>query len=279
MRSRLAIRFLRRCLIEACLEAVQLDCVVGMQDLGAAGLASAAIEMASRSGMGLRLDVAKVPRRETGMTPYEVMLSESQERMLLAVRPGGESDIADLFSKWDLDSTVIGEFTDGKTVLINDGPVEATESPVHALTDAPEYVLSGKKPDWLDRVQNEDPAGLPLPDASPDEVLLQMLASPNIASKRAVFSSTTTRSRTHRYPTGRRCGPPEAKGHSQGDCRLRRLQRTPVLPGPIYRQHDCRRRSLQERVLHGRRPCCAHRRPQFRQPRNQRRSIPIDRVH
>ena len=78
-------------------------------------------------------------------------------------------------------------FTDGKTVLIKDGPVEATESPVHALTDAPEYVLSGKKPDWLDRVQNEDPAGLPLPDASPDEVLLRMLASPNIASKRAVF--------------------------------------------------------------------------------------------
>ena len=179
--------FLEKVLIEACLEAVQLDCVVGMQDLGAAGLASAAIEMASRSGMGLRLDVAKVPRRETGMTPYEVMLSESQERMLLAVKPGGESDIADLFSKWDLDSTVIGDFTDGKTVLINDGPVEATESPVHALTDAPEYVLSGKKPDWLDRVQNEDPAGLPLPDASPDEVLLRMLASPNIASKRAVF--------------------------------------------------------------------------------------------
>ena len=179
--------FLEKVLIEACLEAVQLDCVVGMQDLGAAGLASAAIEMASRSGMGLRLDVAKVPRRETGMTPYEVMLSESQERMLLAVRPGAERDIADLFSKWDLDSTVIGEFTDGKTVLINDGPVEATESPVHALTDAPEYVLSGKKPDWLDRVQNEDPAGLPLPDASPDEVLLRMLASPNIASKRAVF--------------------------------------------------------------------------------------------
>ena len=179
--------FLEKVLIEACLEAVLLDCVVGMQDLGAAGLASAAIEMASRSGMGLRLDVAKVPRRETGMTPYEVMLSESQERMLLAVKPGGESDIADLFSKWDLDSTVIGEFTDGKTVLINDGPVSATESPVHALTDAPEYELSGKKPDWLDRVQNEDPAGLPLPDASPDEVLLRMLASPNIASKRAVF--------------------------------------------------------------------------------------------
>ena len=179
--------FLEKVLIEACLEAAQLDCVVGMQDLGAAGLASAAVEMASRSGMGLRLDVAKVPRRETGMTPYEVMLSESQERMLLAVKPGGESDIADLFGKWDLDSTVIGDFTDGKTVLIKDGPVEATESPVHALTDAPEYVLSGKKPDWLGRVQNEDPADLPLPDASPDEVLLRMLASPNIASKWAVF--------------------------------------------------------------------------------------------
>ena len=179
--------FLEKVLIEACLEAAQLDCVVGMQDLGAAGLASAAIEMASRSGMGLTLDVAKVPRRETGMTPYEVMLSESQERMLLAVRPGGEREIAELFSKWDLDSTIIGEFTDVKTVQINDGSVEATESPVHTLTDAPEYVLSGKKPDWLNRVQDEEPSRLPLPDVSPNEVLLRLLASPNIASKRDVF--------------------------------------------------------------------------------------------
>ena len=109
--------FLEKVLIEACLEAAQLECVVGMQDLGAAGLASAAVEMASRSGMGLKMDVAKVPRRETGMTPYEVMLSESQERMLLAVRSGGECEIADLFNKWDLDATVIGEFTGGDTVL------------------------------------------------------------------------------------------------------------------------------------------------------------------
>ena len=179
--------FLEKVLIEACLEAGQLDCVVGMQDLGAAGLASAAVEMAERSGMGLRLDVSKVPRRETGMTPYEVMLSESQERMLLAVRPGGEREIAELFTRWDLDATVIGEFVSGRTVQIKDGPVEATESPVTALTDAPEYVLSGTKPEWLSRIQNEDPANLPLPDHSPDEVLRKLLASPNIASKRAVF--------------------------------------------------------------------------------------------
>ena len=179
--------FLEKVLIEACLEAVQLDCVVGMQDLGAAGLSSAAVEMADRSGMGLRLDVAKVPRRETGMTPYEVMLSESQERMLLAVRPEGAAEIAALFTKWDLDATVIGEFVDGRSILIRDGIVQATESPVTALTDAPEYVLSGNKPDWLTHVQETDPAALPLPDASPDEVLLIMLASPNIASKRAVF--------------------------------------------------------------------------------------------
>ncbi len=179
--------FLEKVLIEACLEAAQLDCVVGMQDLGAAGLSSAAVEMAERSGMGLRLDVSKVPRRETGMTPYEVMLSESQERMILAVRPEGEREVAELFTRWDLDATVIGEFVTGRTVHIMDGPVAATESSVIALTDAPEYVLSGNKPDWLTRIQNEDPADLPLPDASPNEVLLKMLASPNIASKRAVF--------------------------------------------------------------------------------------------
>ncbi len=179
--------FLEKVLIEACLEAAQLDCVVGMQDLGAAGLSSAAVEMADRSGMGLVLDVSKVPRRETGMTPYEVMLSESQERMLLAVRPDGEDEIAALFDKWDLDATVIGEFVTGRTIRISDGPVEATESPVTALTDAPEYVLSGEKPDWLTRIQQEDPSDLPLPDASPEEVLLRLLASPNIASRRAVF--------------------------------------------------------------------------------------------
>ena len=179
--------FLEKVLIEACLEATQLDCVVGMQDLGAAGLSSAAVEMADRSGMGLRLDVSKVPRRETGMTPYEVMLSESQERMLLAVRPDGERQISELFDKWDLDATVIGEFVSCRTVRISDGPVEATESPVTALTDAPEYVLSGNKPDWLTYIQNEDPADLALPGASPNEVLLRLLASPNIASKRAVF--------------------------------------------------------------------------------------------
>ena len=179
--------FLEKTLIEACLEAASIDGVVGMQDLGAAGLASAAIEMAARSGMGLNLDLSKVPRREEGMTPYEVMLSESQERMLLAVRPGAEDGVFAVFRKWDLDTSVIGEFTAGGNVRISQGRNVEAETPVDALTDAPEYVLAGTKPGWLTRLQNEDPSRLPMPDEDAGGVLLRLLSSPGIASKRAVF--------------------------------------------------------------------------------------------
>ncbi len=179
--------FLEKSLIEACLEAAKLDGVMGMQDLGAAGLASAAIEMAHRSGMGLRLDLSRVTRREEGMTPYEVMLSESQERMLLALRPGAEGEVFALFRKWDLGAQVIGEFTRGGNVLISDGPELSAESPIDVLVDAPEYVLSSSKPDWLTKMQDEDPARLPLPSEAPAGVLLRLLSSPNISSRRAVF--------------------------------------------------------------------------------------------
>jgi phosphoribosylformylglycinamidine synthase len=158
-----------------------------MQDCGAAGLTSAAIEMAKRSRMGLRIDVSKVPRREEGMTPYEVMLSESQERMLLAVDPSAVAKVVELFEKWDLDATVIGEFERGSDVRIFDGPSEAVQTPIEPLTDAPEYEFSAPKPKWLAELQARDMSSLPLPDVKPGDALLRMLASPNIASKRAVF--------------------------------------------------------------------------------------------
>jgi len=179
--------FLEKVLIEACMEVIQLDSVVGLQDCGAAGITSGAIEMAERSDMGLRLDVAVVPRREEGMTPYEVMLSESQERMLLAVKPGREHEVEAVFRKWDLDATQIGEFVDGDSVVILDGDEVLSETQIKVLTDPPEYEFDPPKPAWIATLQSADLDAIPIPNDSPSDLLLKMLATPNIASKLPVF--------------------------------------------------------------------------------------------
>ena len=179
--------FLEKVLIEACMEVIQLDSVVGLQDCGAAGITSGAIEMAERSDMGLRLDVAVVPRREEGMTPYEVMLSESQERMLLAVKPGREHEVEAVFRKWDLDATQIGEFVDGDSVVILDGDEVLSETQIKVLTDPPEYEFDPPKPAWIATLQAADLDAIPIPNDSPSDLLLKMLATPNIASKLPVF--------------------------------------------------------------------------------------------
>ena len=179
--------FLEKVLIEACLEAIELPGVVGMQDCGAAGITSAAVEMAERSELGINIDVAKVPRRESEMSPYEVMLSESQERMLLAVKPGHEDRLFDLFEKWDLDAAIIGTFESGSEVVVSDATQTVSATPVDTLTDAPEYRFSAPKPSWLDDLQNHDLSDLPELDISPNEALLKLLESPNIASKHSVW--------------------------------------------------------------------------------------------
>lgn len=177
--------FLEKVLIEACLEAATSDAVVGIQDLGAAGLTSASVECASNAGAGLSIDVAKAPRRESGMDPYEVMLSESQERMLIVVKPGREREVAQIFDKWDLRSDVIGEVTaDGLATILDEGQ-ERGSVPVRLLTDPPLYrgdrnarPLTG--PDL-------DMAALPLPTHSPAEVLFRLLGSQNIASRQWIY--------------------------------------------------------------------------------------------
>ena len=179
--------FLEKVLIEACLEAIGLPGVVGMQDCGAAGITSAAIEMAERSELGINIDVAKVPRRENEMSPYEVMLSESQERMLLAVKPGHEDQLFELFEKWDLDAAIIGTFEVGNLVIVTEGTNRVSTTPVLTLTDAPEYRFNSPKPNWLDDLQSFDLSSLPELDITPNEALLKLLASPNIASKHIVW--------------------------------------------------------------------------------------------
>ena len=209
--------FMEKSLIEACLEAAQTDHIVGMQDLGAAGLTSAAVEAASNGSGGIRIDVAKAPRRETDMTPYEVMLSESQERMLIIVKDGHQDAVKAIFDKWDLRSTLIGCSTADGLARIFDGAELVGEPPVSILTDAPQYRLQGVKPEWLPALQAYDLASLPMPDASPSETLLRLLASPNIASKEWVYRQYDHQVQTNTVqPPGGDAAVLRIKGTSKG---------------------------------------------------------------
>ncbi|MEX2599427.1 MAG: phosphoribosylformylglycinamidine synthase subunit PurL, partial [Dehalococcoidia bacterium] len=142
--------FLEKVLVEACLEAAKSGHLEGLQDLGAAGLTSSVMECADRGGTGVDIDVARVPRRETGMTPYEVMLSESQERMLLIVKKGHEREVSQIFERWDLNVVPIGEVTDtGRARILDDGVLVADVN-VHTLVEAPRYTPGGSRPTYLD---------------------------------------------------------------------------------------------------------------------------------
>ncbi|MFN3975352.1 MAG: phosphoribosylformylglycinamidine synthase subunit PurL [Dehalococcoidia bacterium] len=181
--------FLEKVLIEACLEALERcwEGIAGMQDLGAAGLTSATVESAGRGGCGVMLDVARVPRRETGMTPYEVMLSESQERMLVIVRKGWEERVKAVFDKWDLTSVIVGQVTDDGLIRVYDGPHPEATVPISLLVNAPRYALRPEKPPWLDALHREDLSALPEPPVAPAEALLRLLASPNIGSREPIY--------------------------------------------------------------------------------------------
>jgi phosphoribosylformylglycinamidine synthase subunit PurL len=179
--------FMEKLLLEACLEVMQTDALVGIQDMGAAGLTCSTCEMGSRGGAGVEIDVARVPQRESGMTPYEIMLSESQERMLLVVKKGREAEVEQIFDKWDLHAVHIGEVTtDGRLRVKDHGQVVA-DIPNRALTDeAPMYHRPMATPSYIDAAQELDLSALASPP-SPREVFRRLLASPGIASKRWVY--------------------------------------------------------------------------------------------
>jgi phosphoribosylformylglycinamidine synthase II len=180
--------FLEKLLIEACLELAETDWIAGMQDLGAAGLTSSAVESAARGGGGIEIDVLKVPRREKGMTPYEVMLSESQERMLVVVKKGCEDKVKALFDRWELRSDIIGQVTGDGLARIKEGGKIAAEVPVSLLTSPPIYKRQVKKPDWLEKLQTFDVTSIPdLSRKQVNSTLLRLLASPNITSKHCVY--------------------------------------------------------------------------------------------
>jgi phosphoribosylformylglycinamidine synthase len=178
--------FMEKLLLEACLEVMQTDALVGIQDMGAAGLTSSSCEMGSRGGAGIEIDVSLVPQRESGMTPYEIMLSESQERMLLVAKRGREAEVERIFEKWDLHAVRIGEVTnDGRLRVRNRGEVVA-DIPNTALTDgAPRYRRPTLEPGYLEEVQRLDLAQLAWHPAA--DAFRRLLASPTIANKRWVF--------------------------------------------------------------------------------------------
>ena len=179
--------FTEKLLLEACLEAMATGAVVGIQDMGAAGLACACSEMPARAGTGMEIEVSRVPQREVGMTPYEIMLSESQERMLLVAARGREDEVRRVFAKWDLDAVAIGTVTDDGLLRVRDRGTVVAEVPVKALADeAPVYEKPTARPPRQDDLEAFDPLGLPAP---PDlgEALLDLLASPAIASKEWVY--------------------------------------------------------------------------------------------
>ena len=201
--------FMEKVLIESCLEVARAGLIEGMQDLGAAGLTSSVVESTTKGGTGFNLDVSKVPRRESGMTAYEVMLSESQERMVLIVPPENLKPVQEIMGKWDIPCTVIGEVTPGGIDRIFDGETQVGVIPGLMLTHPPLYELSGEKPRSIADLQAYDLDTVPLPNQTPGEVLLQMLASPNVASKEWVY-----RQYDHQVQTNTVLGP------GQGDAAL-----------------------------------------------------------
>jgi phosphoribosylformylglycinamidine synthase subunit PurL len=175
--------FTEKLLIEACLELMSGDAIVAIQDMGAAGLTSSAVEMAGKGGLGIELDLDRVPMRETGMSPYEIMLSESQERMLMVLRPGSEAEARRVFEKWELDFSVIGHVTETGRLILKMHGETAADIPIGPLvTEAPLYERPtrprAKAPDI-------DPAALPVRD--PLECLQKLIACPDLASKRWVW--------------------------------------------------------------------------------------------
>src|SRR3989440_759871 len=149
--------FMEKLLLEACLEVMRTDALVGIQDMGAAGLTCSTTEMGARRGAGIEIDVSLVPQRETGMTPYEIMLSESQERMLLVAKRGREAEVERIFEKWDLHAVKIGEVTADGLLRVKERGTVVAEIPNRALTDeAPVYRRPMSEPDYLKDVRTLD---------------------------------------------------------------------------------------------------------------------------
>ena len=221
--------FMEKLLLEACLEVMQTDALVGIQDMGAAGLTCSTCEMGSRGGAGVEIDVALVPQRETGMTPYEIMLSESQERMLLVVKQGREAEVERIFEKWDLHAVRIGEVTTDGLLRVKDHGAVVADIPNRALTDeAPVYRRPMSEPAYLARGAARwiSPTLAAAWRDAATTCFARCSASPTIASKRWVYRQYDHMVRTNTLgPAGHGRRRRAREGHRSRAGAVGRLQR------------------------------------------------------
>jgi phosphoribosylformylglycinamidine synthase subunit PurL len=178
--------FTEKCLIEATLEAIETGHILGIKDMGAAGLTCSSAEMAHAGEVGMEIDLNKVPLSEEGMEAYEIMMSESQERMLACIKKGHEDEIAKIFEKWDLHGVIIGYVTDDKILTVNYNGKEVAKITTEALAKAPIYEMKSERPDYLDEINAFDLKSISEP-SDYNEVLLKLLKTPTIASKEWVY--------------------------------------------------------------------------------------------
>jgi phosphoribosylformylglycinamidine synthase len=189
--------FTEKLLLEACLELMASDCLVAIQDMGAAGLTSSSVEMAGRGGLGIEIDLDRVPQREEGMNAYELLLSESQERMLLIAKAGREAEVKRIFDKWDLQAALIGHVTDDGLFRARWHGNEVVRIPVEPIsTQAPVYRRPIEEPKNLNEMQELSLTTIPEP-VDCDEVLQRLLASPNLCSRRWVYRQYDSLVRGH----------------------------------------------------------------------------------
>ena len=191
--------FTEKLLLEATLEAIESGYVVGIQDMGAAGLTCSSAEMSAKGNCGMEIDVALVPLREENMTPYEIMLSESQERMLVVTKKDKVKELQKIFAKWDLNSEIIGKVTDDGILRVKNSGKVVAEIPAQALVvggGAPVYQRKTKRPKYLDKFNKLKLSKIPEPKDY-NEVLLKLISSPNIASKIWIYQQYDTSVRTN----------------------------------------------------------------------------------
>ncbi|MBB5181946.1 phosphoribosylformylglycinamidine synthase [Planomicrobium koreense] len=230
--------FMEKLLLEACLELVKSDALVGIQDMGAAGLTSSSAEMASKAGSGIEMDLDHVPQREKGMTAYEMMLSESQERMLIVVKKGREPEIVELFEKYGLDAVTVGTVTDDSTLrLVHKGKVVA-EVPVDALAeDAPVYHKPSSVPAYFTEYQQLENVEPKVDNYS--DALVNLLQQPTIASKEWVYDQYDHQVRTSTVVSpGSDAAVIRVRGTNKGlamttDCNSRYIYLDPETGGKI----------------------------------------------
>src|SRR5690606_13512178 len=192
--------FTEKLLLEASLELIRSGHIVGIQDMGAAGLASSSSEMAARAGTGVDIDTSLVPVREENMTPYEILLSESQERMLVVAKLGHEADVIAILEKWELEAAVIGHVTDDGMYRVRENGAIVCEIPGEPLVNScPTYVREARESEEVQKLRAWTPAEIDTAHARehPGRVLLRLLASPSIASKRWVYNQYDTTVRTN----------------------------------------------------------------------------------